>query len=114
MNEAENIAQLEHDLELDSGDQDTRVILADLYEGLGNPISETLRWMVDNSRRPCRTEKAFIWGRLEDYPSGLARDVFELLVTSKPSKFKFHKSFETCREATIALHEALTGNTVAD
>ena len=109
MNETENIAQLENDLELDSGDQDTRVILADLYESIGDPIAETLRWMVDNSRRPCRVlAKEFSWSLVDCkrfFDSGLPSDVFELLKGSKSSES--WKSFETCREATIELHNAL-------
>ena len=94
MNEAENIAQLESNLEDYSGDQDTRLILADLYEGLGDPISETLRWMVDNSRRPCNSGIGFGWSISDgyDYPSRLPRDIFKYL-----------------KEATVELHKALTG-----
>ena len=107
MNEASNIAQLESDLELDSGDQDTRVILADLYESIGDPIAETLRWMVENSKRPCLTGKGFGWSfAFHRFPSGLPKDVI--------NRFKPLKLFGSCKEATIALHDALTGNTVAD
>ena len=112
MNEASNIAQLESDLEDYSGDQDTRIILADLYESIGDPIAETLRWMVDKSRRPCNSGNGFGWSRADgyaDYPSRLPRDIFKYLKGSKPTRKHSLKRFKSCKEATIQLHEALTG-----
>ena len=114
MNEASNIAQLESDLERNPGDQDTRVILADLYEGMGDPISETLRWMVENYRRPFGAiGEGFIWSRawsagcLDHFFRCLPNDVFELL-KAKSSASESYKHFKSCKEATIELHKALS------
>ena len=112
MGSVEDIKHLEAILEENSSDQDTRVILADLYESIGDPIAETLRWMVDNSRRPCHAlAKEFTWSRVDErnFDSGLPSDVFELLKGSS----EYWKSFESCREATIALHETFSEERVA-
>ena len=56
MGSVEDIKYLEAILEENPEKQEVRLILADAYDDIGDPISETLRWMAANDRRPWRNE----------------------------------------------------------
>ena len=114
MNEASNIVLLESDLERDPSDQDTRLILADLLDDVGDPLANTLRWMASNSCQPIYSVgKEFLWSRAgtpDNLSSGLPNDVIILMDGSMPCLDPNWRRFKTCKEATLELHKTLIVN----
>ena len=117
MGSVEDIEYLEAILEDHPEDNETRLILADLYEGLSDPISETLRWMVYYDLRPWRNEwsarKSVTWnsGTFLTTKSSLPKLIFDLLEDGERI-LEFSGSnryYRTVKAATKDLHEALSG-----
>ena len=108
---SEHIIQLEAELEKEPSDQQVRSILADAYESIGDPLAETLRWMVARDRRPFSNgypdNRVVCWntGKRVIAKSFIPETVLSLMVDGT-ADYKFYR---TVKAATWDLHEALTG-----
>ena len=111
---SEHIIQLEAELEKEPSDQQARSILADAYESIGDPLAETLRWMVAEDRRPWINRsvrnKPVSWTTVVGVKSTISEAVFNLMKGGRWSRFtRQFTSYYSVKDATQDLHEALTG-----
>ena len=108
---SEHIIHLEAELEKEPGNQQVRSILADAYESIGDPLAETLRWMVANDRRPWRQSysdsASWNYRTYTATKSSISKAVFKLMKGGE--RFGTSRHYSSVKAATQDLHEALTG-----
>lgn len=110
---SEHIKRLEEELEQEPADQQRRLILADAYETIGDPLAETLRWMADGDFRPWSGSRVsrVSWCsgprlRRSSTKSYIPESIFNLLKDGVMYG-KHARHYNSVRDATLDLHEAL-------
>ena len=108
-----DIEYLEAILEDHPENHETRLILADLYDDIGHPLADTLRWMAQNGRCPSLFVGEADWylGFEETehkhlFPHMLPYKIF--------SKLRQQGCYTSVKAATEDLHEALFGGEASE